>query len=441
MTTTATASKIQEQKGDALPEHFYRNFTAGLIHGVFFQASAAFASIHTVLPSLVALLTPAASAVGLMASLQNVGAVLPQLYTAYLIDGKKHRKPWLLAIITIRFLALGLLAWLVYEFGLTRPGLVLAAIIGLFGLFSFIGGLGPVIYADIFSRAIPARWRGRFSGAKQLFGFGLAILAGYVVKWILADPERFPFPNNYALILALSAILLAVALSGFALIKEPKAPARRLMDSPRHMLHTSRQLFRGSKNLQVLLLNRSLLTLSLALAPFFVVYARNDLAVPAAAIGLYLSLQMIGAATSNVLWAWLSDGYGNRVVIMGVSLTFALAAVLAWSIPASLSWLYGGVFLLLGATLSGMQVGYSNIILEMADDSARPVCVALQNTALAPLALAPLLVGVLTAWLSYPTLFVIASVLALGSLVVALILREPRYDPSARCCTCVEVED
>ncbi|MEA3336658.1 MAG: MFS transporter [Chloroflexota bacterium] len=429
------------QNGEVLPEHYYRNFGAGLIHGVFFQASAAFSNIHTVLPSLVAMLTPAASAVGLMASLQAIGAVIPQLSTAYLIDGRQRKKPWLMAIIITRFLALGLLAWLIFQFGVSRPGLVLFALIGLFGLFSLIGGMGTVIYADIFARAIPARRRGRFAGSKQLFGFGLAILAGLVVKWILDQPERFPFATNYALIIALSAAVLAVALIGFALIKEPQGKNQRLLTSPRDLLRTSGQLFKGSNNLRMLLLNRSLLTLSLALAPFFVVYAHNDLNVAASVIGLYLALQMVGAASSNILWAWLSDSYGNRLVIVGVGLTFALAAGLAWLTPSHMSWLFGGVFLLLGATLSGVQVGYSNIILEMADESTRPVCVALQNTALAPLAFAPLLVGFLAAWWSYPTLFAIAGILALASLLVAIMfLREPRYDPTARCCVAASPE-
>ncbi len=418
----------------ALPPHYRRNFAAGLIHGIFFQASAAFSSIHTVLPSLVAMLTPAAAAVGLMATLQNVGQFIPQLYTAYLIDGKERKKSLLVAIIATRFLSLALLAWLTYQYGLTQPGLVLVAIIVLFGMFSFIGGMGTVVYADIFARAIPARRRGRFSGSKQLFGYLLAILAGLAVKWILDQPDLLPFPTNYAIILALSSATLAIALLGFTLIKEPPSPSKRLISSPRALLPMSVQLLKHSSNLRLLLLTQSLTVLSLALAPFFVVYARTDLNVPLASVGLYLSLQMIGAAGSNVIWAWLSDTYGNRSVITGTALTAAGAAALAWLTPPAQSWLFGGVFLLLGATLSGVSVGYSNIILEMADEVTRPMCVALRNTLLAPLAFAPLLVGLLTAWVSYPMLFAVATFLALGSLAVSFKLREPRNDPSARCC-------
>ncbi len=424
--TSATAARGLDE---AMPPFYRRNFAAGLIHGIFFQASDAFANIHTILPSLVALLTPFAGFVGLMATLQGFSQVIPQFYTAHLIANKARRKPWLLAIISLRFVSLGVLAWLIFQFGANRPQLVLWALIGLFGLFSFIGGMGTVIYADIFARAIPARRRGRFAGAKQLLGYGLAIGSGYVVKWILSQPDRFPFPLNYTLIIGFSAAALVIALTGFAMIREPQVTQLRQPPAFRHTMQTARQLLRSSNNLQRLLINRAFLTLGLTVAPFFVVYARQYLNIPPATVGIYLSLQMAGAAASNVLWGWLSDASGNRLVLLGTALSGAAATMLALFTPAALPWLFGGVFLLLGFTLSGMRVGYSNYLWEMSAEETRPVCVALQNTVLAPL-----LVGLLSDRLSYTLLFSVAAVAWLLSLVLAMRLGEPRTDPQARCC-------
>ena len=419
---------------ETLPPHYRRNFIAGLIHGVFFQASAALSSIHTVLPSLVAALTPAASAVGLMATLQSVGQVLPQLYTAYLVDRMPRRKPLLLGIITFRFLSFLILAWMVYVYGLTRPMLVLGALLFLFGAFSLLGGMGSVVYADIFSRAIPAQRRGRFAGIKQLFGYLLAILAGYFVKWVLGQPHRFPFPNNYAIILGASGATLAIALTGFALIKEPPVPERRVLRHRHAVWGTAWQLFKSSHSLRVLVLVQGLIMLNLAIAPFFVIHAKQDLGIPPAMVGIYLSLQMAGAALANIPWAWLSDHLGNRAVIVGIALTGLLTTTLAFLTPASLGWLYGGVFILLGATISGTSVGFANIILEMADDATRPVCVALRNSALLPIAIAPLLVGFLTRWFSYPALFAGAGIIALTALLLAIFrLPEPRHHPDVIC--------
>jgi MFS family permease len=417
-----------------LPPHYRRNFTAGLIHGIFFQASAALSSIHTVLPSLVAALTPAASAVGLMATLQSIGQVIPQLYTAYIVDGLKRRKPLLLGVIAFRFISFGLLAWMVYTYGLSNPTLVLIALLTLFGAFSFLGGMGSVVYADIFARAIPARRRGRFSGAKQLFGYALAVLAGYFVKWVLGNPQQFPFPTNFAIILGASAVMLAIALTGFALIKEPPVPERRVLKHRNAIWSTAVMLFKSSRSLQWLLVVQSLIMLNLAIAPFFVVHAKQDLGIPLGTVGIYLALQMGGAAISNFLWAWLSDHHGNRSVVVGTAFTAMLATLLAWLTPASQGWLYGGVFILLGATISGSSVGFANIILEMADEATRPVCVALRNTAMLPIAFAPLLIGIFARWLSYPLMFAIAAGIALMAFLLGIWkLPEPRNDPDAVC--------
>jgi len=50
MTNTTAALKQFEAES---ARHYRRNFLAGLIHGIFFQMSAAFGSIHTVLHAFV----------------------------------------------------------------------------------------------------------------------------------------------------------------------------------------------------------------------------------------------------------------------------------------------------------------------------------------------------------------------------------------------------
>jgi MFS family permease len=405
------------------------------VHGIFFQASAAFGSIHTVLPSFVALLTSSTIAVGLMASIQGVGEVVPQMFTAYLIEDRPRKKSYLLAIITIRWVSWAILAFLTLSFGITRPNLVLAVLIGLFGLFSMAGGMGTVIYADIFSKAIPARRRGRFTGLRQLLGYLLAIGAGYVVKLILGDPGRFPFSGNYALIFALSAACLLVAFTGFALIREPVYPVKKLSASLGHLLRRALVLARMNANFRRLLAARGLTTAVLALSPFYVVYAQSKIGVDAGMVGLYLSAQMAGAALSNPLWGWMGDRYGKRAVIAGTAITGGLAPLLSLLAPYTSAALFLPVFACLGATLSGTRLGYSNFILEMAPVELRPTCVALQNTLLAPVALLPLIVGALIEAWSYPVLLAAGIALMALTFYLALRLLDPRHGADGACLT------
>jgi MFS family permease len=414
-------------------QHYRRNFLAGLIHGIFFQAADAFGSIHTVLPAFVALLTPSTIAIGLMAAVRGIGEVVPQMFTAYLLEDRPRKKPYLLWVITTRWVSWGVLAYLTYTFGATRPGLVLTILIILFSLFSIAGGMGAVVYADIFSKAIPAQRRGRFTGWRQLVGYALAIGAGYMVKFILDDGVRFPYPTNYALIFLLSAVGLLIAFTGFAMIREPIYPAKRVSKSLGDLLRRALVLARRNPNFRRLLWARGLTTAVLALAPFYVVYARTEIGVAAGTVGLYLAVQMAGGAVSNLLWGWLGDRFGNRSVIVGTAVTGGLTPLFALLVPLTTPSLFMLVFAFLGATMSGMRLGYSNFILEMASVELRPTCVALQNTLLTPVSLLPLVAGALIGAVSYPVLLTISALLMAVNIVMAILLIDPRHNPEIGC--------
>ena len=248
------------------------------------------------------------------------------------------------------------------------------------------------MYADVFSKAIPVRRRGRFTGWRQLLGYLAAIGAGWMVKVILEDVDRWPFPDNYAVIFLFSAVSLLVAFVGFAMIKEPEYPAHRVSESMRHLLRRAVGLARNNPNFRRFLWARGLTDVVLALGPFYIVYALNERGIDLAMVGVYLSVQMAGAALSNLVWGGLGDRIGNRAVVLGTAVTGLLTPAAALLVP-----LHPGFFLLvfasMGATISGVRLGYSDLILEMADVELRPTCVALQNTLLAPVTLLPLVVA------------------------------------------------
>jgi hypothetical protein len=97
------------------------------------------------------------------------------MFSAYLIEDRPRKKPYLLGITTIRWISWVSLAYLTFAYGNTRPDLVLTVLIVLFSLFSVAGGMGVVVYADVFSKGIPAQRRGRFTGLRQLLGYALAL--------------------------------------------------------------------------------------------------------------------------------------------------------------------------------------------------------------------------------------------------------------------------
>jgi MFS family permease len=142
---------------------------------------------------------------------------------------------------------------------------------------------------------------------------------------------------------------------------------------------------------------------------------------------------MAGAAVSNLLWGWLGDRFGNRTVVIGTAFTGGLAPLLALLAPIVSPHLFVLVFAALGATISGMRLGYSNFVLEMAPVDLRPTCVALQNTMLAPVALMPLLVGFLIEVWSYPVLLAGGVLLMAIAIFLGLRLLDPRHGSEGAC--------
>lgn len=424
------------QSRGVVPEDDYRrNFTGGLIHGVFFQLSEAFSNINTVLPAFIATLTASTVIIGLMVVAQQIGEVVPQLFTAYHVEARRHEKPILMWIITMRWVSWGLLALVTALFALDKPDLVLILLVTLFASFSLAGGVGSVVYADVFAKAIPTERRGRFIGWKQLVGYTLAIGAGWIVAWILSDTERIPYPINFAIIFALAAGFLLVAFGGIAIVKEPPSSHDRHTESFRDSLRRAVHLTTVNRNFRRLITARGLTAIMVLSAPFFVLFALDDIGVPQASVGLYLAAQMTGAALSNLLWGYLGDRFGNRTVIVGTSLAglgatvAGIAALVVGPLPLFLT------FFLVGATMSGLRLGYSNIILEMAPDYLRATCVALLGTLLAPIALVPLAIGIVVTWVPLGLVLVVDAVAMVGAVIASLRLRDPRHGAEGTCIT------
>ena len=132
------------------------------------------------------------------------------------------------------------------------------------------------------------------------------------------------------------------------------------------------------------------------------------------------------AAVMNLVWGFVGDRRGHKVVLASSAFALVLAALVAWQ-ATSQSWLFV-TFILLGVYTAGDGVSSLNIILEFCTPQDRPTYIGLTNTLLAPvLSLAPLLGGVLVMAVGYTGLFVTACCCALvGGVLMTLWVREPR---------------
>jgi MFS family permease len=389
-----------------------RNFVGGLWHGAFLALGMALTQPTTVIAAFVAELTGSTVWVGGLSTVLTVASALPQLFVARWVEPRSTKMPVLLLAIYLRVASWAVLAGLIAILGASHPALLAWALVGLLAIFYAGGGLGGIPYTDIIGKVIPQGRRGAFFGGKEALAGPLSIGAALLVQRILAQMD---YPDNYALLFGLAAATLAIASVGFWLIREPRredAPGR-----PPPWRAYWAQLAATARRIKTLVVVQLLTGFSLMALPFYVVYARNELDAPPEAVGWFLFAQVAGGVLGNLLWARLVDRAGSKTMLTACAVGSATAPLLAIILgPLGWSALLPAVFLA-GAAFGGRVVGFQSALLELAPATQRPTFAALNAVLILPVALLPLLAGVLLQHWPYAALFgPVAGFVALGAI-------------------------
>ncbi len=321
------------------------------------------------------------------------------------------------------------MAFFVLFFGEKSPDLALLGLLLALALFAFSDGVGGVPWTDLVAKSIPSTRRGRLLGSMQSIGGIGAFVAGIFIRQVLAT---VPFPKNYAFLLTVGFVFLAISLVGTLRVKEREGAVRRGSSLSAYWRNLPR-IWRSDSVFQKMLYTRMLLSCFYLALPFYIVFARERLGFAASTVGLFLSAQMAGSILASLLWGWLGDRYDNRMVICLVTITAAATPGLALGTSllarADLqAWAFAVSFLIfatIGATLSGVWIGFTNYLLDLASDIVRPTYVGMMNTLTAPFTFLPILGGILLRSISHETLFAITLFLISGSIFLAIKLPKP----------------
>ncbi|MFB3882307.1 MAG: MFS transporter [Armatimonadota bacterium] len=413
----------------------WRAYWYGIANGILFNSGAAFIDPVTVLPSLVLTFTPSRIAVGLISAIGNSGWYLPQLVSASYLQGKPHKRPLYLAGVWVRSVSMAALIPCLLLLG-SRPGLALAAFFVCYTIYSGAGGLTGPSFMDIVAKTVPAGKVGAFFGHRMVWGGLGGIGAGVAVRAVLASP-RIGFPEDYALLFGIALALTVMGFVAFALIEEP---AGKVVAEPQPLLRFLRSApaaVRSDRPFR-LVLTSSVLSGTVAIAmPFYIVYARQELAAPAAMVGTYIAVQMAGSVLLVPLWTYLNDRRGARALLMAANSVCLASTAIALAVTL-LPWNQAIgrlalmlVFFPLVAVGSGTFIGYTSYLFRIAPEEQRTRYVGIHNTLFAFTTFLPLLGGLLVEAGSFRVLFAVSLVFAAATVVATA--RLPRLDagPSA----------
>jgi len=421
-----------------------KNFVLGVLNGVLFNFGISFTHSHTVLPVFVSLFTSSKVIIGSVATLWPFGWSIPQIFVASLTEHWKRRKPIYIMAAVLRSSAWFFLFLLVYFYAGGKTSFLLISFFILYGTSCLAGGLGGLPFMDIVGKVITTTKRGKFFSLRLFFGGILSVGGGLIVKYILSNPEHFPFPHNYALLFFLTFFWTSLGMFLFICIKEPtQAAAVERRSNFFLYLRKLLGILRENQNYKrffwaVIFLNCGIITL-----PFYVIYGREALRFPSAIVGIFISAQMIGAVISTLFWGFLSDRYGNKLVVRLAGLLGALVPlliILAGGLhrianPGSLSGeifpqlplaLYIIAFIFIGMNLNGLFIGQTNLLLEIAPTKERATYIGITNAAIGLVNLLPLLGGYIIELTSYTAAFSLSLFLMLVGMFFTFLIVEPR---------------
>jgi MFS family permease len=265
---------------------------------------------------------------------------------------------------------------------------------------------------EIVSKTVPPERRGSFWGLRMSIGGLLAAGFGRVVAEIL---NNNPFPRNFELLFLLAFFFIFAGLFSFAWVKEPELSTRLPRVPYWQRIRETVLLLKTDPHFFRLYATRLLIGAFMLAAPFYVIFAKQKLGFSVKYAGLFVSAEVLGLAVSNLWWSALSNRGRDGLVLLG-SAGLTLFAPL-WALLSGFfdfgPFLFAFIFFALGATESGLTVGYLNHLLKIAPESQRTLYIGLLHTLLFPILFLPGLGGLILGGFSYTGLFLVSILLAL----------------------------
>ncbi len=345
------------------------NYAALLAHGLLGMTGFRLLQAPTFLPTYIHLLTGASLAVGAASACQSLGMLVSPLLSAAMAEHRSHVK-WAAVLfgglMRLQVLVLALLALFApvdVAVFLVWPVLVM------WGLSS---GMQTVVFNLLFAKSVPVTRRGRLQGTRNL-GAGISvILMSIIAGWVL---DRYGFPRGYGLTFLGAAVMASVGLAFMGLIREPAAVDVHAAGlSLRVRLGELPDLFRSDRDFAGFLEARLLANAARGALPFYIVLVSERFGVTGARLAALTVVFVAAQSVCALFWGLLGDRSGFRVVfVLALGTWIVGSLIVLWAPVFPVAYV---VFLLVGVSLSGVQLASQNLVLEFGRERDRPMRIA-----------------------------------------------------------------
>ena len=398
-----------------------RNYIGHYLHGMLGMTGFRLINAPTFLPAYLHMLSGSNTVVGLGLALQQLGGVLSPIVGANQIEHRTKVMPaalWMGGLARMQIIGMALAGW--FLSGQSR----VVAIIGFMFLFGLFMGTQRVVFSMLLAKVIPISRRGRLQAWRNATGGLIAAGLAYLAGRYFIDANLFG--NGYSTTFIFAFALTSLGLTALRLLMiEPEPPTVRPRSRLIDRFKDFPALLAEKGFLYFMIVQMLAITARMAV-PFYVLFASSTIELNGKNLGL-LSLAFLGADTiSNLVWGYLGDKTGFRLIMLISLLLWVGSTVLLMGahdfLPIFLA--FSG----LGAAQSGYMMSAGTMILEFGDRDEMPMRIAFSATAEGIMgSIGPLLGGVISSTLGYGPMFSISIAFLIAALIVLITLvKEPR---------------
>lgn len=400
-----------------------------------------FIPLTTVITALATQLTTDKSLIGLISLAWYVAYLLPQLFAARVVHGKRRTKrmsviPAIFGRQTLLFFAL----WL-FITQAQQPTLTVWVLIVMITVLMIFDAFTSQAWFDMFGRALTPRTKARVITVNQLLASIGGIGAGLIVTEVLSSPA-LPFPNNYALLFTFAWVFIMFSLVAMLFIRERVSEAAPVESESNSNFNAKlREAWQKDPAFRRMLLARVFTGVENMAAAFYIVFALEKLGLPESSIGIFTIAVVIGGLVGIIFFGWLADRYGSRRVVNAsctlqfiaplITLGLAMLPIQSEQVAVAAITL---VMAINGAVNRSMMVGFFSYAQDSAPEADRPIYVGAVSTIAGTASLLPLLGGLMInaftnagmSGLAYIVLFAIAAGVAMLGAWLSYGLPKPR---------------
>lgn len=391
-----------------------RNFIGFIWHAFWLALAETFAEKNTVLPGLILLAGGTQFDVGILTSIVIGVPLISQLVFASYLTNKPLKKNFLLFGIYLRVTAFIGVALSIYFFEYFAETTFIIVIFVWMSLFSLSGAFAGVSYTDIVGKSFNSDKRKKFFVFRQFItGIGILISA-IIVKEILSSIN---YPHNYQIAFFTAGALLFVASIGFIVLKEKPSKISQKYNSFLDVIKTIPHEIKNSSNLKNFVITTNLIGFTYVLIPFYIGYVKSMYVLSEEIIGSFLLFQITGLIVSNFIWHKLVKVFSFKGMLKTAILVNAILPLLALGLNLfnNMATFYL-LFFINGFAISAHKISLEGVMVEISNESNRPLYTGIFGTFNLVSMLIPLLIGVILVNVGYSFLFIVLPLITITAI-------------------------